>query len=589
MNTAPDAHEAGETKAPRLALARRFGALLASPCARFLVPLAGALLTLPSLVNGLAFEDAALRWRARGSMGEPFWTRFDLFSFWPGDPARRAHLTDAGFFPWFASPDLRIEFFRPLSAALHVVDFTLLDRWPWLMHLESIALYALLIALAAAIYRRLLPLPLAMLAALLYALDPGHGIPVGWLSNRNAVVATTLGLAALLAHDRRRRDGWRTGAWLGPMAFAMALLGGESGLGALAFLVAHALMLDRAPKTERALALLPYGIIAVAWQLVYRRLGYGTQGTGFYLDPMSNPAAYLSALPGRVLALLLGQLALPPASLYNILPFVGKLALVVVAILFLGYLARALGPLLRTSAPTRFFALGMVLSLAPVVATFPDNRLLLFAGFGAFGIVAPVIGDLRALAPPDSPRALRRLWIALHLVLAPLLLPITSLAMPLLARTFAPPAADAKVPGQTVVLLNPPMAVYGMLPWMYPSDPARPVPRQVQVLTGAVGRVDIMREDARTLVVDWAPDAAIDPVAPVFRDEAHPLHEGERFTVPGLRAEVLHLDAHAAPRSVRYSFDRDLDDPSFRWIAWAGAFTEVMPPAIGARATFGAN
>lgn len=442
MNGAGEiAEEPPLAQTERAPLARRLGGLLASPRAALLVPLAGALLTLPSITNGLVMEDAALRSRARGDYGTSLAARLDLFSFWPADSAERARLRDAGLFPWFAGHDLHIEFWRPLSAAFHVVDFTLLDRWPWLMHLESIALYAALIALAGAIYRRLLAVPVAMLAALLFAFDQSHGIPVGWLSNRNALTATAFGFAAILAHDGWRCAGRRIGAWLGPTAFALALLSGESGLGTLAYLIAHALTLDPSPRTKRALALLPYATIVIAWRSVYRCLGYGAEGTGFYFDPISSPAEYLLALPGRVMALLLGQLAVPPAGLYNLVPPAGKGAIVAVAILFIAYVTRALAPKLRASAQTRFFALGMVLSLAPVVATFPDNRLLLFAGLGAFGVVAAVIGDLRAPIPVDTPRALRRIWIAVHFFLAPLLLPITSLAMALLARRFEPPAA----------------------------------------------------------------------------------------------------------------------------------------------------
>jgi hypothetical protein len=85
----------------------------------------------------------------------------------------------------------------------------------------------------------------------------------------------------------------------------------------------------------------------------------------------------------------------------------------------------------------------MALSLAPVVAAIPDDRLSLFVGLGAFGVVATAIGDLRAPAPDGAPPALRRLWIALHLVLAPVLLPITSVTMSALSRQFDPPAGVA--------------------------------------------------------------------------------------------------------------------------------------------------
>ena len=571
----------------RLTLTQRLGGLLASRRARWLVPIAGVLLTMPSVATGLAFEDGLLRLHARGELGASLPSRLDLFSFLPSNPAARAHRTEQGMFPWFASPDVRVEFLRPLSAAWHVFDFEILDRFPWLMHLESVGLYAAVIALAAAIHRRLLPGPVAMLAALLLGLDYGHGVPVGWLSNRNALVATVLGFAALLAHDRWRRDAWGAGAWLGPFAFTLALLGGESGVGTLAYLVAHAAALDRAPRTRRALALLPYVLILGTWQSAYRRLGYGAHGTSFYLDPASAPAAFLSALPGRAVALLVGQLALPPAGIYCLLPTVAKVGLVTVGLLFLAYLARAMGPLLRASAEVRFLSLGMVLSLAPVVAPYPDNRLLLFVGLGASGIVAALLGDLQEPAPPDVSRGLRGFLIARHLMLAPLLLPGFAVAVAVIGYVVAPPATDASLSNETVVVVNAPTVLYAELLWLYPIDPARVAPRRVRVLAGVLGRVDVTREDAQTLLVSLAKGATPDPLMSLFRDDVHPMEAGDVFSVPGMRAEVARVDVDHAPVSVRFRFDRDLGDPSLRWIAWTGAFADVTPPGVGTTVTLG--
>src|SRR3954471_8533648 len=49
----------------------------------------------------------------------------DLFTFYDGDPARTAHAIDDGLAPWWTDPALRASFYRPVSAATHVLDETI--------------------------------------------------------------------------------------------------------------------------------------------------------------------------------------------------------------------------------------------------------------------------------------------------------------------------------------------------------------------------------------------------------------------------------------------------------------------------------
>src|SRR5437762_10713596 len=110
-------------------LLARIGEVLARPRARWLPSIVGMLLTSVSLANGLAFDDALHRLKVHGAFGASLAARLDLFTFVPADPIAKARLVDAGFVPWFASPDLRLAFFRPVAAALAFVDYTLFDRW----------------------------------------------------------------------------------------------------------------------------------------------------------------------------------------------------------------------------------------------------------------------------------------------------------------------------------------------------------------------------------------------------------------------------------------------------------------------------
>jgi len=580
-------------------LLRRVGELLASPRARVLVPLVGVILTLPSLAGGLLLDDLLHRAKARGLFGHDLWSRLDLFTFIPGDRARQVPLRESGFLPWFAAPDLKLAFLRPVCALLHLFDYTVLDGAPWAMHAESVALYAVSIALAAALYRRLLPPAVAILAALLFAIDDAHGLPVAWLANRNALIGTSFGLLAVMAHHRWRREGWKPGAWLGPLAFGTALLSAELGLGTLAYLVAYAVALDPSPRAKRAWALAPYFAVVIAWQMVYRRLGYGAHATGLYIDPGADIVEFLRAAPGHAAALFIGQLALPPADVYGFAPGWAQALTVVAAIVLAALTGWVLTPRLRADPVTRFLALGMLLSIAPVLASFPSDRTLFFAGVGGSGLVAQVIGDLRepaiagTTARARCERGLRWFWIAVHLVVAPLVLPSQCAALGVAARSAARTAAtfplDPDVAEKTLILVNTPTVLYAE-PLLASLDPARPSPKRLRGLAATTGHVAITREAARTLDVALQPDAVPDLAATIFCDPTHPLRVGDELDAPGLHVTVLGLSDRNLPVHTRYRFDRDLDDTSYLWVGYDGtAFYQAKAPRIGERVVFGSK
>ncbi len=203
-------------------------------------------------------------------------------------------------------------FWRPLSSLTHLLDFLVRPRSAFLAHAHSMLWFAALLAVLLALYRRLHVPWVAHLALLLYAVDDAHGMVLSFVANRNALVAATLAFAALLAHDRARRDAWRPGLWLAPALFGAALLGGEAALAVTAYLLAHALFVDQGPLARRLARLWPFATLAVAWLAAYKAMGYGTRGTGFYDDP-SDGLVRVSRRPGRTPARAPGGTAwLPP-------------------------------------------------------------------------------------------------------------------------------------------------------------------------------------------------------------------------------------------------------------------------------------
>src|SRR5260221_1017134 len=296
---------------------------LSSPRAMRWVVVAAVALTLPTVTLGYMLDDYSHRLMLDRSFPFPGGQRalWDLFRFQDADRSTCRGLLEAGIAPWWTAPDFRLAFFRPLTSLLHAADYTFFPKLPALMHLESIALYAVIVAVVAGLYRRVLATAwVAALAALMFAVDDAHAMVVAWIANRNALLPAAFGFGALLAHVRSRSDGGRVAAVAAPVLFGLALLSAEASVASLVYILAFAICLDDAPRRKRALSLVPYACVGLVWMAVYRALGYGSQGGGFYVDPLRERALYALAVLERAPVLLLAQFAFPPSDLWFAVP-----------------------------------------------------------------------------------------------------------------------------------------------------------------------------------------------------------------------------------------------------------------------------
>jgi hypothetical protein len=563
---------------------------LSSPRAPLAIAVVTALLYAPSLFTGLQIDDyfhhvvLDPKLRLPGMVGAPW----DAFTFVADDPAARQALRDHAYGPWWASPDLALSFFRPLSSLTHALDHAAWPGRPWIMHIESLFLYGALVAAAGAVYRRVLGAGwIATLAVALYALDDAHAMPVAWIANRNALLAAAFGVLALLAHDRARRDGSRSAAVIGPTALALALCSGESAVGIWGYLIAYAVVLDPAPRARRWVALAPYAVVTIAWRLAYRALGHGVRGSGLYLDPAVSPLAFAKAALVRAPVLLASQLGVVPSDATDFVPTPARVALLVLAVALLAFVGWAIASLLRRDPNAQFFALGLVLSIGPSCAVFPMDRLLLLAGLGGMGLVAIVVGEV-ARARRQAPRRMRALaggLLLAHAALGPLLVLPRSLTPALLGRltdrALRSAPSDAAIAGQTVAVVN---AIDVLTTCYLPVRPlvfGAPAPRRVRSLGVSAVPLRATRVDATTLRLRAREGLFGTPTDPMVRDD-RPFGRGERHELLGMRVEIIDVTADGRPAEILYRFDVPLEDPSLRWITWhAGRFVAYRPPALG--------
>ena len=578
----------------RETLRSRLATLLASKRIGWIAIGVAVVLNLPSIPTGWYLDDLVHRaqFLEIGPMTDSSNMTDRMFDFLSGDPEQILSYKDIGVIPWWTEDTLKARFWRPLSSITHVVDYAL---WPekaeW-MHVHNVAWLALLIGSTAALYRRLIAIPLvAGLAALLYALDDAHGMPVAFLANRNALVATSFGVLSLWCHDRFRRDGWTPGAVLSPLAFLAALLGGESGIGAAPYLLGYALFLERKPGVARFASIAPHALVGIVWLAVYKLSGYGTAGSGFYLDPVAEPAAWFSQFLIRAPLLLLGQWFLPPSSFAFAWNEAQTLGVAIFGVGLLGVVFLLLRPLLREDATARFFAFGMLLSVVPITAGFPHDRLLFFVGIGAMGVLAMLLVRLfdRSLVPPAG-RVFAWVLVVVHVVLAAAL----QLMMNASVAAQEPQYADAprslpddsRLESQRLLIVNHPLTFYGQYTLLIRRFDGRPAPASMLMLAPGDSSLVIERPSKDTLLIEAESGWMGTPFDILYRARARSFPTHYRVALSDVRIAVVKWMDDGRPRKVRFTFERELEDASFRWVRFEdGRYVPFELPRVGERST----
>jgi hypothetical protein len=606
------------------------GKKLSSRSLPLLAAFIGVLLTFPTIWKGFELDDVVHRLMLHSSAMEQVsdnpWVInpeectlsraiTDLFSFI--HPGINKRLMDIGVIPWWSHPELKLSFFRPLASITHWVDYRLWPDSPFMMHVHSLTWFALVCAAAAFCFRRFMGATIvAGLAAVVFAFDEAHLIPVAWIASRNGLIALLFGILALVAHDRAYRGGWKAGVAAGPLLFLLAVASGEPGYGAAAYIVAHVVVLCNGSWRRKALILLPYVLITVTWLLASRTLGYGAFASGLYTDPLHEPGLFAAELIERAPILLLGLWARPDPVFYSVFSSSAITVLWISALATLVAIGIAITPLLRTNTIARFWLLSMTLAVVPACAlSVPTSRPLLFAGLGMAALLAQFIHGFASKAEwlPQS-RPLKRtgrfffyVFILIHLVYAPLHSIVMSIVAtpPVFKSEHYTDIGDIRE-RQTVLIVNAPSPFYFIYMTGWRMLNGQPLPSQTRLLAPGYFDIAIARLDERTLLV--RPDHGylvapglfgnnLSPSAPplhpahlfqhldkTFRSDAFPMMEREPVSVPGMTVTVTAFTGDGRPLEARVQLSLPLESASLKWLFWdweREAYGEFIPPRIG--------
>lgn len=582
--------------------------------------LLGLLVAAPSLIVGIQADDLFIRNVIRGSgpfsdMSQSSW---QPYMYMDGDPVRNQVLIDHGWMPWWMDLHCSAALSRPLTAITFMWDYYAWPDYPVLMHVQSMMWYGLTIWAVAILYRRIigqsLPFWVAVLATVLYAVDDAHGIPAGWLANRNAPIAAFFGVLTLIAHDRWRHDEWRAGICLAPLAFLAALLAKEEAVATGGYLLAYALFLDRGRWPRRLATLAPCLLAGLGWYVGYKWLGYGVFASEVYVDPANDPLRFAGRVAHSGPLLLLGLWGLPPSDLSLIWsPAILRLHWFW-AIGILALIGLMIRPLVAREPIARFWLIGMVLSVIPICAVFPSDRLLMFPGLGAMGLLAQwLTGRSRHANWVPTARWWRRMarvcgfaLIGIHLIFSPLHFMFVSVVMKFalqpLNNMHDTIPDDRAFAEQTAVFANSPACITDLL-WIQTRwEDGRAVPRRTLNLSPSGSASSITRFDERTLVVrplggylqprGLYPDGEAPPplsfryqaqlMDMVVRSHARPMHLHETINLSAVTIEITELTDDGRPAEATFRFRAPLEDPSFRWLYIEDArYVPFVVPDIG--------
>ncbi len=554
---------------------------------------ASLVLCLPAVGPSLFLDDYVLGLIAREKPVLPGLAqgRFDLFAFALGDIEPNRALEAQGLLlPWWSAPDLKVVFFRPLSSLSHHLDFAAWPRAPELMYLHSLLWLGATVAVVAKLYRSFATSKLeGFLASALFAVNDANGAAVHWVSNRNVIIGTLFGALALTAHHRARSAG-RTCSVAAVLWVCVGLAAGEIGVWTFAYLSAYVLVLDEGTLKRRAASMVPYALVLFAWQLVYAASDAGSRASGVYLHPWYDFANFLESLPARLLPLLSSVWGLIPADASHlggsdvihfslVAGMLTCLALVVVAHRYL-----------REDRALRFWALGMVLSLVPVSASFPSDRLLMPANLGAMALVARfAMVALRPAMYPNVGRARRiggLFFVAIHGVLAPLQLPFRANSVHQLTQAMSRSVACLDeirhIERKTLIFLGGPVDFWISYLQAERTWKGLPTPDAMVWLTSASSALLV---DGSDQALSFERDNDIDaigffqsPAERLYRDDSTPFERGQRFVLPTLDAVIDEVNPGGSPLRITFRLHEPLASARYALLTWQGDRYVLTPP-----------
>jgi hypothetical protein len=544
---------------------------------------------------------------------------YDLFSFSDGSAAEAQKLMQSGFYPWWADPELRIAMLRPLASLMIWFDHRMFGNEAFFYHVHSAVWWFAMLGAVALLFRRLLPMPQALVAFTLLVCDEAHGVALSWICNRCAVVSTTFSLIALLLYIRFRRAGGTRWLVAAIVAYSVAFGFGEYSICALGYLVAYEVFSGLGTIKARLRAFLPMLLPPLVFSGVRSLVGATVLNSGVYVDPVTEPLAFAGAVAVR-LPVLMSDLVLALRADYWTFgapwtyvwfdrgwvprrwvhdPEPWRLVQLGVGVLACGLLVLLARTTLQgeNQRNTRWLALGSVLSVIPVCGSFPSSRLLLVPLVGFTPLLAAFIvagfqqlrANLRTRPRRSIALAMPALLAALYHVIIPIDAERTAVARTLGGTTGLRDAIlgmhvdEARLPRQDLILLT---ALEGGTSMYLPLTRllyGHAAPHSCLYLSYVTAPYLLSRDAPNAFTMRFNGTYAMLGTAGehLLRSPKRPFRVHDTVVAGFMRVTILEL-FEGRPRRIRFEFDRPLEDPSLLFMVPArDGYHRFELPAVG--------
>ena len=236
-----------------------------------------------------------------------------------------------------------------------------------------------------------------------------------------------------------------------------------------------------------------------------------------------------------------------------------------------------------------------MLSVLPLCAAFPCNRMLIFTSIGALGLVAQLTRTVFSKTYRVKGSGLWRrpavvpatFLLIIHLIISPAVLALHS-AMPIGPYVMTtmlekPPFTDADIAECDLVLVNPPDGFScAYIPLVLQCED-RPIAKSMRILTSSILEpVTVQRSDEYSLIVRPKYGFMIWVFDQLWRRVENGYAVGEKIVLGGLTIEVIELTSDGRPAEVKFTFEVPLEDEGLCWVQWKNwQFEEFTPPEVG--------
>lgn len=538
--------------------------------------IAGVTLSLPSLFTGYIADDHLLVQNVNDN--SPYIQRSvtNYFTMITSD-SDAAFYRDKGIVSWWTPDQFRIKFFRPLSSLVHATHLKLFPQSPFIMHLSLILLYGVLILITSLLLKRFSSSTLIYgLGLILFAINDTHAYTTGWISGLNTMLSCIFGYAAILFFDKWYRDRWKAGYTVAILLFILSLLSSEGGLALIGYLLAYTLFICSGKISSRIKAVTPFILLAIAYLTFYSVHHYGVIGSDVYIEASASPLFTLYTIVNNSIVLTISQLvSFPPLGIALGSSIWGG----IVALIMLGVLGLVFRKFFIQNRMASFYGTALILSIMPFTLSGTQDRVLLWAGLAAAGLLSELCAYLITIVKEHRTRVVTGKVILFNNLVFSLLFFIPLLFMFMIIESSAG-SIEKSVSTRNTIVFNAPMDIFFMYPAALRAEKNEKWPDHVHSLYNGSDTLIVTRTGESIIEAKVASGWLKTDMERFSRAKRFTFKQGVRINLSLMDIAVTQVTPDGRPETVQFTFKGNMDD--IDWMEWkSGGPVPCKLPEIG--------